>query len=50
MKIALGTWGMGGKKDIDPNNDDEKDIFAIKYAISKGITHIDTAERATFQN
>lgn len=41
---GLGTWEMGGRKEADPNNDDKADIEAIKYAISLGITHIDTAE------
>lgn len=43
-KICLGTWRMGGDVKPNPNNDDEKDIDAIKYAISKGISHIDTSE------
>lgn len=41
---GLGTWEMGGRKEADPNNDDQADIKAIKYAIDSGITHIDTAE------
>ncbi|OGD87734.1 hypothetical protein A2870_04705 [Candidatus Curtissbacteria bacterium RIFCSPHIGHO2_01_FULL_41_11] len=41
--LGLGTWHMGG--DMSPDySEDEKYIRAIKYAISKGITHIDTAE------
>lgn len=43
-KICLGTWRMGGDVEPNPNNDDEKDIEAIQYAISKGISHIDTSE------
>jgi len=43
-KIWLGTWRMGGDIAPDPNNDDQKDIETIKYAISKGITQIDTSE------
>ncbi|MGE5456526.1 MAG: aldo/keto reductase [Ignavibacteriales bacterium] len=43
-KIALGTWRMGGDVKPNPNNDDEKDIEAIKYAISRGVLHIDTSE------
>jgi len=42
--IGLGTWLMGGNKLRNPNNDDEKDIKAVKEAISVGITHLDTAE------
>ena len=43
-KIGLGTWKLGG--DIAPNeeNDDERDIKAIVYAIHRGINHIDTSE------
>lgn len=41
---GLGTWQMGGRKEADPTNDDEADIDAIKYAISCGVTHLDTAE------
>jgi len=43
-KIGLGTWTIGGEVDANPNNDDEKDIEAIKYAIESGINHIDTSE------
>ena len=35
---------MGGDIKPDPNNDDDKDISAIKYALSNGINHIDTSE------
>ncbi len=42
--FGLGTWQMGGRHEHDPNNDDNRDISAIKLAIDSGITHIDTAE------
>ena len=42
--LGLGTWGMGGKMERDPQNDDARDIDAMKEAIRQGITHIDTAE------
>ncbi len=42
--FGLGTWMMGGASTRDPNNDDEGDMAAIKRAIQRGITHIDTAE------
>jgi diketogulonate reductase-like aldo/keto reductase len=42
--IFLGTWRMGGDVKLNPENDDVRDIDAIRYAISKGITHIDTSE------
>ncbi len=44
QKICLGTWLMGGAIVPNPDNDDKKDIDAIRYAISKGISHIDTSE------
>lgn len=43
-KIGLGTWLLGGDIKEDKNNDDEKDIKAIVYALSNGINHIDTSE------
>ncbi len=42
--FGFGTWGMGGRDFLDPENDDATDIKAIKNAIEMGITHIDTAE------
>lgn len=42
--LGFGTWMMGGDMVYNPKNDDEKDIQAIKRAIDKGITHIDTAQ------
>lgn len=35
---------MGGDVTPNPDNDDEKDIEAIRYAVSRGISHIDTSE------
>lgn len=35
---------MGGDIKPNPNNDDDKDISAIQYALSNGINHIDTSE------
>ena len=43
-EICLGTWKMGGDISPDHNNDDQRDIHAIQYAIDRGITHIDTSE------
>lgn len=37
--LGLGTWGMGADY-----SQDKKCIDAIRYAVSKSITHIDTAE------
>lgn len=42
--FGLGTWQMGGRTERDHGNDDAADIAAIKEAIERGITHIDTAE------
>ncbi|MCF7845226.1 MAG: aldo/keto reductase [Candidatus Pacebacteria bacterium] len=44
LKVCLGTWRMGGEITPNPNNNDQKDIDAIRYAINKGISHIDTSE------
>ena len=43
-KIGRGTWKIGGDVKEDLNNDDNKDIKAIIYAIEHGINHIDTSE------
>lgn len=43
-KIGLGTWKLGGDVVPNPNNDDDKDIAAILYAIKNGVNHIDTSE------
>ena len=43
-KIGLGTWLLGGDVKENPNNDDERDINAIIYALKSGINHIDTSE------
>lgn len=40
---GLGLWQMGGRWEIDTNND-AKEIEAIRAALDAGITHIDTAE------
>jgi diketogulonate reductase-like aldo/keto reductase len=41
--IGIGTWGIGGF--IEPvYGDEEKDAEAIRYSLSKGQNHIDTAE------
>lgn len=44
QKIFLGTWRMGGDIEENPDNDDKRDIDAIKYALTRGIFHIDTSE------
>jgi len=42
--FGLGTWEMGGRMTRDFENDDKRDIAAIRKAIELGVTHIDTAE------
>ena len=42
--VALGTWLMGGAKDPDPSNDDDRDKAAIRAAIDSGVALIDTAQ------
>ena len=42
--LGLGTYGLGGKTELDPNNDDQNDVALIKEAVDCGLTHIDTAE------
>ena len=43
-ELGMGTWPMGGYRIHNKDNDDQKDIDAIRYAIKLGITHFDTAE------
>ncbi len=43
-KLALGTYGFGGAKERDPNNDDSKDVEVVKLAIHNGVSLIDTAQ------
>lgn len=43
-KLALGTWLMGGTKNPDLNNDDQRDVRVIQTAIENGVTLIDTAQ------
>lgn len=40
---GLGTWQMGGRWESDFSQD-EKEVYAIRYALEQGITHLDTAE------
>ncbi|MDO8515066.1 MAG: aldo/keto reductase [bacterium] len=41
-KIGIGTWGIGGLMEPDPNNDDQKQINAIVYALQKDINYVET--------
>ena len=42
-ELGLGTWQMGGRREVDTTND-AADIAGIKAAIEAGVRHIDTAE------
>lgn len=41
--IGIGTWGIGGRRETIIGNEPEE-IAAIRYSLSKGQNHIDTAE------
>lgn len=41
--VGIGTWGIGGKREKETGHENEE-IMAIKYSLSKGQNHIDTAE------
>ncbi len=43
-ELWIWTWPMWWYRERNTNNDDERDINAIRYAIDKWVTHIDTAE------
>lgn len=43
-KLALGTWLIGGDKEPDPHNDDQKDIATIQLAVENNVSLIDTAQ------
>lgn len=40
--IGIGTWGIGGFAERDPENDDKKQIEALTYTLEKGANYIDT--------
>jgi diketogulonate reductase-like aldo/keto reductase len=42
--FGMGTWGMGGYMQHDPQNDDFSDTAALQVGLDLGFTHIDTAE------
>ena len=41
--IGIGTWGIGGFAQKDPNNPDEKQIEALVYALQKGLNYIEVS-------
>lgn len=42
--LGFGTWLMWGRMEHNSDNDDQRDIDAIRYAIDAGMKCIDTAE------
>lgn len=38
--IGMGTWGIGGFAERNPQNDDEKQIKALSYMIDRGVNFI----------
>ena len=40
-KIGVGAWGLGGFAKHEPNNNDERQIKAIAYALEKGLNFIE---------
>lgn len=39
--IGMGTWGVGGFVERNPNNDDQKQISAMVHMLRKGINYIE---------
>ena len=39
--IGIGTWGIGGFAEKNPNNPDDKQIEAMAHAIQKGLNYIE---------
>jgi diketogulonate reductase-like aldo/keto reductase len=42
--LGIGTWRMSGDYLPGPSSKDEENVQALKRAVDRGITHIDTAE------
>jgi diketogulonate reductase-like aldo/keto reductase len=40
-KVGMGTWGIGGLVKKDPNNDDKKQIKALRYMFERGINFVE---------
>lgn len=41
-KLGIGTWGIGGFMDPDPQNDDMKQIDGLVYSLKRGINYVET--------
>lgn len=52
-KIGIGTWGIGGYAERNPNNDDKKQIEALVYMLQNGLNYIEinywTAQGHSFE-
>lgn len=40
-KIGIGTWGIGGFAERNPQNDDKKQIEALIYMLNKGLNFVE---------
>ncbi len=40
--MGLGTWGIGGFMEPDPDNDDTKQIDAMAYSLNKSVNYVET--------
>lgn len=40
-KIGIGTWGIGGFAERNPNNDDQKQVNAIVHMLKNGMNYIE---------
>lgn len=38
----MGTWGIGGFMEADPNNNDAGQVGAMAYTLSKGVNYVET--------
>lgn len=41
-KMGIGTWGIGGFMEADPNNNDQKQIDTLTYTLNKGVNYVET--------
>lgn len=40
--MGIGTWGIGGFMQADPNNNDKQQTEALIYALNKGVNYVET--------
>ena len=40
-KIGIGTWGIGGFAEKNPQNDDEKQIKSLAYMLNNGLNFVE---------